>query len=441
MAPTMTTRNDGRRTATRRGRRTDGQTGRGDGRTGDQGGRGGGRGNRANGGINEVPDFAMVIAQQLQDLLPTIVSQVGTLAIKGTSEVKMTTPLTTESMKMIGMLTSLLEVVEATFGMTWEDFKALMKEEYCPSNKMQKMVAATEPPIIQSAILKAGVLTDEAVRNGSLKRNGEKKGESSNEGNVRGDNKKDRTEKVFATSTKPIRKEYTGLAPKCTNCNFHHHPEMPCHACPNYNRLGHFAKDYRVGPRMVNPLNARNPTTAHEACYEYGGIDHYKAACPRAEIVCHEKVVRIPLPHGKMLRVYEERLDEKIDLQSEYYQLRVHKDDIPKTAYKTRYGYFEFIVMPFVLTNAPAVFMDLMNQFEDASKKNYTTHDLELGAVVFALKIWRHYLYGTKKHHIYRPQESPVYLRSERAEHASTSLDRATSDYEPGKIRIPSWEG
>ncbi|GJU90211.1 reverse transcriptase domain-containing protein [Tanacetum coccineum] len=109
--------------------------------------------------------------------------------------------------------------------MTWEDFKALMKEEYCPSNEMQKletefwshamvgaghavytdrfhmlarlvphlvtpetkktemyiyglalqirrMVAATELRTIQSVILKAGVLTDEAVRNGSLKRNG-----------------------------------------------------------------------------------------------------------------------------------------------------------------------------------------------------------------------------------------------------------------------------
>ncbi|GKC79062.1 putative reverse transcriptase domain-containing protein [Tanacetum coccineum] len=118
----------------------------------------------------------------------------------------------------------------------------------------------------------------------SLKRNTKKRGnngESSRDGNAKDDNKRSRTGRAFATTTNPARREYTGVVPKCANYNYHYPPESPCRTCTNCNRFGHFARDCKVVPRMVNPVNARNMTVARGACFECGSTNHYKATSPR----------------------------------------------------------------------------------------------------------------------------------------------------------------
>ncbi|GJR06783.1 putative reverse transcriptase domain-containing protein [Tanacetum coccineum] len=367
-------------------------------------------------------------------------------------------------------LTRWIEKIESVHDMSGCSIDQRAKE-FCPSHEIQKLeselwnhamvgaghaaytdrfheLARLVPHLI------SGVLTDEAVRNRTIKKV-EKRGnvgEPSKDRNGREDNKRTRTVNAFATTVNPVGRENTGTWPKCTICNSYHAPGGPCRTCYNCNHPGHLAKDCRSVPRNVNPVNARNDWSRHVISVGMDWLSNYKA-----EIICHEKVVTIPLPDGKVLRVFGERPEEKagflmgakagdkkqeeiivvrdfpevfpddlsgllpireiefrieltpgatqvakspyhlapceleellgklkelqdkgfirtssspwgapffskIYLRSRYHQLRVHEDDVPKTAFRTRYGHFEFTAMPFGLTNAPAVFMDLMNR-------------------------------------------------------------------------------
>ncbi|GJT45255.1 putative reverse transcriptase domain-containing protein [Tanacetum coccineum] len=343
----------GRRTGgrtSRGGGKTREPTSRVGGQTGDQGGQGGDRGIGANGGDDEVPDFStgvvrsanirngrngcsykefmecnqkdydgkggMIVYTRWIEKMESIQDMSGCGAnqkVKYTSGSfigfdkkgflpnnemqKLETEFWCHAMVGVGHA--------AVYTDRFHELARLVPYLVTPENKrferyiyglapqIRTMVAATEPTTIQSVVLKARILTDEVIRNGSLKKNTKKRGngkELSRKENVRDGNKRSRTGRVFAIITNPVRKEYTGMAPKCTNCKFHHNPKMHCHKCMNCNCIGHFARDCRAGPRMVTPVCARNSTTARGACFECGSTDHYKTACP--------KLNRAPRPGG-----------------------------------------------------------------------------------------------------------------------------------------------
>nr|GEW71846.1 retrotransposon protein, putative, Ty3-gypsy subclass [Tanacetum cinerariifolium] len=179
---------------------------------------------------------------------------------------------------------------EVSVSMSWNDFKFMMIEEFCPSHEMQKLETELWNHVMvgaghvvytdrfhELAKLVPHLVTPESrniERNKSIKKV-EKRGnmgEPSKDKNGRDDNKRTRTGNAFSTIANPIGRENAGAWPKCATCNSYHTPGRPCRTCFNCDRSGHLAKDYRGVPRKVNPVNAENPPV--RACYECGSTDH-----------------------------------------------------------------------------------------------------------------------------------------------------------------------
>nr|GEX45420.1 putative reverse transcriptase domain-containing protein [Tanacetum cinerariifolium] len=488
MPPRMMIQSAGRETATPRGERMGGRTGRGGGRT---------RGRSGDKGMN---------------LLPTMVAQVGSQGSDQGNGRNQNGNAVNENIR--GEVRNVIKNNDSRV-CTYKEFLACNLKEY------DGVVEATEPTTIQKVVHIGATLTDEAIRNGSIKKNHENRGnggEPSKDRNGMADNKRTRTGNAFATTTNPVRRENTCTTPKCTPVTFsihlrHHvtlvstviaqdilqrivecggtdHYKSTCLRLnrsqgPGVNRPNQAlaidkgqgrgnngnqargrafmsgAEEARQDPRIVTstftlnnhyainlfdsgtnysfvsttfiPLLGIQPSELGFS-YEFEiasgqlvKIDKVIKGCKleieghefdinlipfgsrnfdviigmdwlsnhKAEIICHEKVVRIPLLDGKVLRVLGERPKEKsrhlmsvkakeqkeeemvvvrdftevfsddlsglppireieFQIESGYHQLRVHEDDIPKTTFRTRYRHFEFTVMPFDLTNTPA---------------------------------------------------------------------------------------
>nr|GEU53581.1 putative reverse transcriptase domain-containing protein [Tanacetum cinerariifolium] len=510
----MRTRSAGRPDAESRGGGTGGRVGKGDRRGrrpregndergNDLNGQGNEQGNGANGGIEGVGNQGNVGNQNGNVVSENIQENVRNVLVNGNrvgcsyKKFLACNPKEYDGKGGAVVLTQWIKKVENVFHelarlvphLVTPESKRIERYVYGLSSQICGMVTATEPKTMQKAVQISGALTNEAVRNGSIKKV-EKRGnvgEPSKDKNGMDDNKRTRTGNIFATTVSLVGRENTITWPKYATCNSYHAPGGPCRTCFNCNHPSYLAKDCRSVPRNVNPVNARNPHV--RACYVCGSTDHVRPAYPRLNreqgpegnypnqvaannegiepndlgfryeieiasgyLVEIDKFIKgckleieghvfdidlMPFGHGsfdaiidgKMLRVLGEKPNEKmrqlksakakdkkkrdivmvrdfskdgsfrmcidytelnkltvknryplpriddlfdqlqglqfcskIDLRSAYHQLRVHEDDIPKTAFRTRYGHFDFTVIPFGLTNAPTVFMDLMNR-------------------------------------------------------------------------------
>ncbi|GJT45993.1 putative reverse transcriptase domain-containing protein [Tanacetum coccineum] len=248
------------------------------------------------------------------------------------------------------------------------------------------MIRATQPTIIQSAILKAEALTDEAVRCGMLSKSSKKR-------------------KEVVESSKQ-----GGSCGKC----FAYLPDGgPCRMCYNFQKPGHFARDCRAPVRQVTPLNAVKMESNQRTCYKCGSPDQFCNTCPKLNRALDKGFIR-PLSVGSTCVVHEEE-GRFISIHVDPSKIEAVKNwKVPKTPSEIRSflglaGYYRCFIANFSKIAKPLTSLTQKNQKYEWGKeqeeafqtlndnlfnviayasrqlkiheKNYTTHDLELGAV------------------------------------------------------------